>query len=176
MSARAAIGDQDAEQSGASEAVHASALVLGEAGVLIRGPSGSGKSGLSLALLALARDRKQFARLIGDDRVSIRSKAGRLLASGVPNVRGLIERRGYGLVEASTELCAIIRLVVDLLPPNVRGARLPEEAAFSTRLGGINLPRLAFDTESASMERAYGVLGYLDTIVDKNMTRIAHFT
>lgn len=176
MSARAAFAGQVLEQSDASQAVHASALVLGEAGVIIRGPSGSGKSSLALALLTVVGDRKQFARLVGDDRILIRSKAGRLIASGAANVRGLIERRGYGLVETSSELCVVVRLVVDLLPRRERGARLPDEAALAVRLGEIKLPRLTLDAESAPIDRAYAVLEYLNKITDKNMTRIAHFT
>ena len=46
--------------------VHASAVAIGEAGILIRGPSGAGKSSLALALIALAQLQGRFARLIAD--------------------------------------------------------------------------------------------------------------
>jgi HPr kinase/phosphorylase len=166
---------RDAEQFRASDAIHANALILGEAGVLIRGPSGSGKSSLTLALLALACDRGLFAVLIGDDRVFIRAKGQQILASGAPKVQGLIERRGYGIVRAPTEPCAIIRLVVDLSPRCERGPRLPDEDALSVSLGEINLPRLAFDAGTAPVERAYAVLEYLDKTGDKIMSGVAHF-
>jgi len=166
---------QGGERSGASGAIHASALVLGEAGVLIRGPSGSGKSSLTLALLALAGDRGLFAALIGDDRVLIRASGRQILASGAPNVHGLIERRGYGIVRAPVEPCAVVRLVVDLSPRNGRGPRLPDEDALSVSFGEISLPRLAFDAASAPVERAYAVLEYLDRIGDKIVSGIAHF-
>ena len=39
---------------------HATAVVYRENGVLIRGPSGSGKSALALALIARARDAAVF--------------------------------------------------------------------------------------------------------------------
>jgi serine kinase of HPr protein (carbohydrate metabolism regulator) len=159
----------------ASSAIHASALVLGEAGVLIRGPSGSGKSSLTLALLALAGERGLFAALIGDDRVLIGASGERILASGAPNVRGLIERRGYGIVRAPTEPCAVVRLVVDLSPRGERGPRLPDEGALTVSLGEIALPRLAFDPTSAAVERAYAVLEYLDRVDDKIVSGIAHF-
>ena len=162
-------------RSGAPDAIHASALVLGEAGVLIRGPSGSGKSSLTLALLALAGDRKLFAALIGDDRVLIRVSGRQILVSGAPNVHGLIERRGYGVVRAPTEPCAVVRLVVDLSPGRGRGPRLPDEDALSVPFGEITLPRLAFDAASAPVERAYAVLEYLDRIGDRIMSGIAHF-
>lgn len=175
MSERVAFSAQD-EQFRSWDAIHASALVLGEAGVLIRGPSGAGKSSLTLALLALADDRKLFARLIGDDRVLIRSNSRRILARGAPKVYGLVEKRGYGIVEAPTELCAIVRLVVDLLPRHERSARLPDQGALTASLGEVELPRLTFGGESGPFERTSAVLGYLDKIGDKIMTRVAHFT
>ena len=176
MSRLAGGGAPDSEQQYRSrDAIHATALIVGEAGVLIRGPSGSGKSGLALALLALADDRQLFARLIGDDRVLIHLKNQRILAIGAPNMRGLIERRGYGIVRASAEPCAIIRLVVDLLPDGVRAARLPDEGALKASLDEVELPRLTFDGETGPVERAFAVLEYLDKIGDKIMTGFAHF-
>lgn len=50
--------------------VHGTAAVVGEAGVLIRGASGAGKSSLALALVDAAAARGLFARLVGDDRIS----------------------------------------------------------------------------------------------------------
>ena len=66
--------------------LHASAVVIGEAGILIRGPSGAGKSSLALALIGLARQQGRFARLIADDRTEIAVRAGRLLAAPVPPI------------------------------------------------------------------------------------------
>ncbi len=43
-------------------ALHATALVVGESGVLLRGPSGAGKSSLALALIRAARERALFRR------------------------------------------------------------------------------------------------------------------
>ena len=164
-----------AENSGASASIHATALAIGEAGVLIRGPSGSGKSALALALLALAGDRKLSARLIGDDRVSIRPVNQRVLVQGAPMIRGLIERRGHGIVAALAEPCAIVRLVVDLLPLGQPGARLPDDDARHALLAGIPAPRLIFDGGSGPIERAYAVLGYLDNNSDKIIAGFAHF-
>jgi HPr kinase/phosphorylase len=159
----------------ASQTVHATALIVGEAGVLVRGRSGSGKSALALALLAVAAERRLFVRLIGDDRVFLHQQNGRLLLTGAPNVQGLIERRGYGIVAAQAELCAIARLVVDLLPPQTQGERAPNYEALKARLAGVTLPRLIFDDKSGALERAYAVLGRLDKTDDKNMTGFAHF-
>ncbi len=49
--------------------VHASAVLAGARAVLIRGPAGSGKSQLALALIQAAETGLlRFARLVGDDR------------------------------------------------------------------------------------------------------------
>ena len=53
----------------AGETIHASAVLVEGRGVLLRGPSGSGKSSLALALLLADRERN---RLIADDRVALR--------------------------------------------------------------------------------------------------------
>lgn len=150
------------------QAVHASALVAGEAGVLVRGPSGSGKSSLTLALLAAAGARRLFAALIGDDRVVVQPANGRLLASGAPNVRGLVERRGYGLVRQPTEPQAVVRLVVDLTAAGARAPRHPEADELTAELAGIALPRLVFDDRTDPMARAYAILERLDRMEAEN--------
>jgi len=175
MNRRPANAAGSAPQSADWRPLHANALVVGEAGVLIRGPSGAGKSALTLALLELARDRMLFARLIGDDRASIGLRGNRILARGAPGIRGLIERRGYGIVGAPTEPCAVVRLVVDLLAAEERCARLPDADALKVSLCGVDLPRLTFDARSGAIERAYTTLACLDIRDDKIMTGRAHF-
>ena len=51
--------------------IHASAIAIAEAGIVIRGASGSGKSRLALALIEVARCAGVFARLVGDDRIRL---------------------------------------------------------------------------------------------------------
>ena len=94
--------------------IHASAVVVGEACVLLRGPSGSGKSGASMALIELAKMRRLFARLVADDRVRLEVKGGRLIASPHPAIAGRIERRGQGIYAAPHLPNAVVALVVDL--------------------------------------------------------------
>ena len=77
--------------------VHASAVLVGARAVLIRGPSGSGKSRLVLDLIdAARRGSLDFARLVGDDRVHLETAGGRLLVRPAPALAGIIEVRGAG--------------------------------------------------------------------------------
>jgi HPr kinase/phosphorylase len=93
--------------------VHATAVVIGEVGILIRGASGSGKSALALSLLALARERGASARLVGDDWIELETVAERLIGRGKPAMAGRIEHRGAGVGHALSEPAAVLRLVVD---------------------------------------------------------------
>ncbi|HLW90199.1 MAG TPA: hypothetical protein VKS78_02710 [Roseiarcus sp.] len=141
--------------------VHATAVILGESGILIRGGSGRGKSALALALIELGADRGLFARLIGDDRVQIRLRGGRLLLSGAPNVLGLIERRGSGIEPVAFEPVAVAHLVVDLLDASASVGRLPEEDEGNCEISGVRLSRTAFDGSSGPDERARAILAKL---------------
>lgn len=120
--------------------LHASAVVVGEAGILIRGPSGAGKSSLALALISLAQQRGCFARLIADDRTQIAVRAGRLLAAPVPPIEGLVERRGLGLTPEPHLAAAVLRLVIDC---GTEPERMPEPEALVETIAAITLPRLA---------------------------------
>lgn len=121
------------------ENLHAGAVAIGEAGILIRGPAGSGKSSLALALIGLARAQGRFARLVSDDRTQITARAGRLIARPVAPLEGLIERRGLGLTPEPHLAAAVIRLVVDC---GTEPQRLPEPEELVGTLAGIALPRL----------------------------------
>ena len=62
---------------GAALAIHASAVAIGEAGILIRGPSGCGKSSVARDLIFTAGLKSLFAALVGDDRINIENRDGR---------------------------------------------------------------------------------------------------
>lgn len=107
-----------------SEILHATTVALAGRGVLIQGPSGSGKSALALQLMALG------ARLVADDRTVVRLRGGVPYASAPEATRGMIEARGLGLLNADCDAEARIHLAVDLgqeedqrLPPR-RSLRL----------------------------------------------------
>jgi serine kinase of HPr protein (carbohydrate metabolism regulator) len=121
--------------------VHAGCVVIGEAGVLIRGASGAGKSAFARRLIAAARLGGAFARLVADDRVRLEPCHGRLLARPVPGIAGLMEVRGVGVVAAPHEPAALVRLVVDLSPDVPE--RHPDPGERVATLAGVALPRLA---------------------------------
>ena len=113
------------------DTIHATAVALGpERGALILGPSGAGKSSLALRLIAFG------ARLVADDRVALRSEAGRLLAHCPAPLSGLIEARGAGILRADAEPEARIVLAVDMGQDEAE--RLPP--AREITLLGIALP------------------------------------
>jgi len=128
-----------------SAAVHATAVVIGERGVLLRGASGAGKSLLALALVERARREGGFAAIVGDDRVWLEPVNARLIARGAPRLAGLCERRSQGVVEAPHEARAVLRLVVDLAERGAPPPRMPELADTYASLCGLNLPRLRLD-------------------------------
>ena len=125
--------------------LHASAVVLGETGVLIRGPSGAGKSALALALVEDWRRAGDFAALVGDDRIAFRIAGGRGLLAPHAAIEGLAEWRGIGLVARDWEPCAVLGLLVDLEPESALPAipRMPEESDLYCAFNGLEgVPRL----------------------------------
>lgn len=126
----------------AGETVHASCIVLHEAGLLIRGESGSGKTSFALALLDRAASQGLHAGLVADDRTRLEERHGRLIARGHPAVAGLVEIRGHGIRRAATtHSAAVIRLVIDLVAERTR---YPEPTWETTTILGIGLPCLTF--------------------------------
>ncbi|ALJ38726.1 aldolase [Azospirillum sp. Sp 7] len=110
-------------------------------GVLLRGPSGSGKSDLALRMIDAG------ALLVADDRVELRVDRGRLMARAPAALAGLLEVRGVGIMPMPTVTEVEIRLVVDLVPRDAV-ERLPEEEA--AELLDRPVPRLALCPFDAS--------------------------
>jgi len=130
--------------------VHATSVALklasGWRAVLIRGPSGSGKSDLALRLIDGGG-----ARLVADDQTRLMRRRGALLASAPAALAGLLEVRGIGIVRLARSqriARAPLGLLVDLVPP-ARIERLPDGSSHE-RLLGIDVPRLELAPFEAS--------------------------
>ena len=117
-----------------SEAVHATAVLVGAEGVLIRGESGTGKSLLALALI------ERGARLIADDRLMLSACHGRLVATAPAAIAGRIELRGRGVITMPHEQGGVIRLVADIVEEGGL-ERMPEPYDLSTALLGVTVLR-----------------------------------
>lgn len=96
---------------------------------MILGTSGSGKSGLALALIG------RGGQLVADDRVVLARRQKALVASAPPAIAGLIEARGLGLLRVPAIPEAPLALAVDLDRP--AEARMPQPVAIT--LLGVNL-------------------------------------
>lgn len=151
----------------ADAGLHATAVIHGESGVLILGPSGSGKSTLALALMARASRAGAFAALIGDDRIFVRTAAGRLVASGAANMAGIIERRTAGLVTVRHEPASIVRLAVELSERGRQWPRMPDDHDCMI-VGEVRLPRLALDSGVSVCDQALAVEERLALLAAEN--------
>lgn len=123
-----------------SATYHASAVVIGDKGVLITGPSGAGKSTLARHLMDYARLNGRFGALIGDDRLLVTCVGGRILASPHVKIAGLIEIRGVGIAKTNFLPSAAIDLLVS--SETVIRTRLPDEGERWETFLGVRLPRI----------------------------------
>jgi HPr kinase/phosphorylase len=127
---------------GTDPTIHASAVLVGAKAVLIRGPSGSGKSRLAWDLVTAATEGLlPFARLIADDRVHLEARSGRLLVRPAQALAGMVEIHGLGIRQIDFEPVGVVGLVVDLGAADA--ARNPSVKAGNITIEGVSLPRLA---------------------------------
>jgi len=127
--------------------VHGTTVAIDGRGVLIRGPSGRGKSDLALRLI------DGGARLVADDQTRLVRVGGRVVAEVPPAIAGLIEARGVGLLRLPHGP-APLALVVDLVATGEPIERLP--APVRVDLLGVAVPclRLAgFEASAAAKVR-----------------------
>lgn len=120
--------------------VHATAVEIGGHAIMLRGPSGSGKSDLALRLI----DRG--AKLISDDIVHIEASGGSLLVTCAPNIAGQIEVRGVGICSVDYVQSAPLRLVVEFASEI---DRMPSEQE-QTLIHNYAVPLLKLDPFEAS--------------------------
>lgn len=121
--------------------VHASCVAIEGTGILLRGPSGSGKSDLALRLV------DDGAQLVADDRTDLTCSDGIVWAAAPVEIAGLIEVRGVGVLRHDAVDGIGLGLVVDLV---VAAAvdRHPEPSTCD--LLGITVPALALFPFEAS--------------------------
>lgn len=120
--------------------IHATCVSIAGHGVLLRGPSGSGKSDLALRLI------EGGAVLVGDDYCAYHTESGwdgdTLIAVSRPEMAGVLEVRGLGLVRVGHVKEAPVRLVFDLCPGQTPERMPPRE---TVDILGVTLPRLHLD-------------------------------
>lgn len=124
--------------------IHASCVAIGRRGVLLLGPSGSGKSDLALRLI------DQGAKLVADDRTILFVRNGALHAKAPASIKGLLEIRGLGIVEMSVRASVKITLAVRLVG---EGARLPRLHLYHGPLPvkpALPVPQIALDSRFAA--------------------------
>ncbi|WP_298563692.1 serine kinase [uncultured Aliiroseovarius sp.] len=102
---------------------HATTVAIDDAAVMITGPSGSGKSALALELIGLG------AQLVADDLSQIVLQDGAPFVIAPPELPGVIEARGVGLINVPHCPKARLQLVVDL--GQIEMARLPASPAIT---------------------------------------------
>jgi serine kinase of HPr protein (carbohydrate metabolism regulator) len=121
--------------------VHATAVAIEGAAVLLRGPPGAGKSDLALRLIEAG------AGLVADDQVELRRAGGEVLARAPAAITGLIEVRGVGIIRMEPVGEAPLALLVDLVAPDAI-ERLPEDRAEDVL--GLPIPVVALAPFEAS--------------------------
>lgn len=127
----------------------------GWTGVLIEGPSGSGKSDLALRCLALG------LRLVADDRTLLWVSQGRLFGAAPGSIDGLMEARGLGVLRHSALPFAEVGLAVRCLTPSETLERLPDEDVRT--LLGVRVPRIALrPLEASAPQKMLHALSLLD--------------
>ncbi len=144
--------------------VHASCVVLGsagkafgaprDAGVLLLGKSGAGKSDLALRLIALG------AKLVSDDRTDLFVERGKLFGRAPKTIKDLIEVRGAGIVTLPAATKARVALAISLENPT---SRLPQREYYEAPgalSAAVPLIRLAPFEASTSAKIALAVAAF----------------
>ncbi len=141
----------------ASQPLHGTVAARWRAGVgwraaLITGPSGSGKSDLTLRLLG------RGWRLVADDYAHVTASAGALYAVAPETISGRMEVRGLGVVPACALGLTRLLLAVELVDGPIE--RLPEPTAKT--IGGVDLPVLRLNGfEASAVEKVAAALARL---------------
>lgn len=113
--------------------IHATSVAIEGAGILLRGPSGSGKSDLALRLI------HEGAQLVADDQTMLFVESGRLMAQSPPEIAGKMEVRGVGIVKMGAGAVVPVALLIDMVDAH----DVPRLPTFeSVELLGHKVPRV----------------------------------
>lgn len=125
----------------ALERVHGTAIAVDGAAILIRGPSGSGKSDLALRCLTAGISDlvPRAAQLVADDQVDLTLNGGDISVSAPSTIVGKLEVRGLGIL-AVPSVNGVLRLVADIAPPQ-KVDRMPDFPA-TVPLLGVDVPHI----------------------------------
>lgn len=140
------------------ETVHASAVRIGETGILILGASGAGKSALALDLVDQGQLRGIASGLVGDDRIVLTRRGNQVIASPAPGLAGMIEVRGSGIHAIGHIAQAPLHLAVRLVD-DIEAVRMPPEEPVEV-LPGIWLPCLHLPQGQPAVRAVLSRLGY----------------
>jgi HPr kinase/phosphorylase len=128
-------------------------------GVLILGPSASGKSDLTLRLLS-ARSAllEEPCRLVSDDQTCVWSENGALFASPPPQIAGRLEVRGVGVLRFDHLEKVKISLAVELVERD-EIERIPELGAQMSLFGDIQIPKVnLIPFEASAPEKMFSLI------------------
>lgn len=113
--------------------IHATTVSLDGRGVILRGPSGSGKSDLALRLI------NEGALLVADDQTILFVESGRLMAQPPAEIAGKMEVRGVGVVKMGPPAIVPVFLLIDMSDPD----DVPRMTDFApVELVGHQIPRI----------------------------------
>ncbi len=133
--------------------IHATCIAIGDNGILLRGPTASGKSDLALRLIDAG------ATLIADDRVDLILGSKGVCASAPAILKGLLEVRNIGILQFPSKENAFVSLVCELVRPE-EIERMPQYT--NTCILGINLPHvLIAPFETSSVTKVQLALGLI---------------
>jgi len=135
------------------DTAHATAIVVGQTGLLFLGPSGAGKSGTAFACLSEAAALGWNAALVADDRTRLTVQGDRCIASCPEPIKGLLELRGTGIVRLGQLDRAVMHCAVALGEPSAATRIPPENETFSCSRASIPLLRLWHDGAGGPLSR-----------------------
>ena len=112
--------------------LHATCVSWRNGGILLTGPSGSGKSDLALRMI------RAGALLVADDQVIVQADNGRLIAGPPARLAGRIEVRGLGILPVPHKPQDQVEIIIEMAARRDEVDRLPAPRT-RTELG-IALP------------------------------------